>query len=150
MEERRQLRQLRNKETAEVTMTSDETNAEKMKDQLSTEERHVTIRDDLWLALLKIAGQQIDPNNTAEVDWIYGLTLDPYGVYPDLPEEYQQVGREYFARAPGTKVWVSFHDLPQGTRDRLWARHSRKLAFPAGLEGLAEPDKETDDPGVPF
>jgi hypothetical protein len=149
MEERRQLRQLRNKETAEVTMTSDETNAEKMKNQPSTEERHVTIRNDLWLALLKIAGQQIDPD-TAEVFWTYGLTLDPYGVYPDLPEEYQQVGREYFARAPGTKVWVSFHDLPQGTRDRLWARHSRKLAFPAGFEGLEELKQGSDDPGVPF
>jgi hypothetical protein len=85
MEERRQLRQLRNKETAEVTMASDETNTEKMKEQPSTEERHVTIRDDLWLALLEIAGQQVDPD-TAEVFWIYGRTLDPYGVYPDLPE----------------------------------------------------------------
>jgi hypothetical protein len=130
-------------------MTSDETNAEKMKNQPSTEERHVTIRNDLWLALLKIAGQQIDPD-TAEVFWTYGLTLDPYGVYPDLPEEYQQVGREYFARAPGTKVWVSFHDLPQGTRDRLWARHSRKLAFPAGLEGQRNWSKGPTTPASHF
>lgn len=127
-------------------MTSDEENT---KHQTPTEGRHVTIRQDRWRALLRIAGQQIDPN-TAEVDWIYGLTLDPYGVYPDLPEEYRQVGREYFARAPGTEVWVNFHDLPKGTRERLWARHSRKLAFPAGFEGLAEPDKETDNSGIPF
>jgi hypothetical protein len=38
-------------------MTSDE---EKMKNQSPTEERHVTIRQDLWHALLKIAGQQVD------------------------------------------------------------------------------------------
>jgi hypothetical protein len=53
-----------------------------------------------WLAIRKQAGLEID-QATAEVDWCYGLTLDPYGIYPDLPEEYQQVGREYFARAQG-------------------------------------------------
>ncbi len=45
------------KNRAEVIMTSDE---EKMKNQSPTEERHVTIRQDLWHALLKIAGQQVD------------------------------------------------------------------------------------------
>jgi hypothetical protein len=57
----------------------------------------------------------VDPD-TAEVRWIYALTLDPYGIYPDLPEEHQQVGREYFARVPGSKVKVSFRDLPDATR----------------------------------
>jgi hypothetical protein len=61
-------------------------------------------------------------------------TLDPYGVEPDLPEEYQQVGRNYFARSPGSDVWVWFGDLPDETRNALWGRHSKKLAFPAGLE----------------
>ena len=37
-----------------------------------------------WLAIRKEAGRKIDPE-TAEVDWIYAQTLDPYGVYPDLP-----------------------------------------------------------------
>ena len=50
-----------------------------------------------WLAIRKEAGLTIDPE-TAEVCWIYAQTGDPYGVYPDLPEERQQVGREYFAR----------------------------------------------------
>ena len=59
-------------------MTSDEENT---KNQTPTEERYVTIRQDRWRALLRIAGQQIDPD-TAEVFWTYGLTLDPYGVYP--------------------------------------------------------------------
>jgi hypothetical protein len=65
-----------------------------------------------WLAIRKQAGLQIDPE-TAEVNWIYAQTLDPYGVDPDLPEEYQQVGREYFARSPGSEVWVHFSDLPK-------------------------------------
>ena len=88
-----------------------------------------------WLSTRKEAGLKIDPE-TAEVDWNYAQTLDPYGVDPDLPEEYQQVGREYFARSPGSDVWVLFADLPEATRDALWAKHKRKLAFPAGLEGL--------------
>ena len=32
-----------------------------------------------WLAVRKEAALQIDPE-TAEVDWIYAQTLDPYGV----------------------------------------------------------------------
>jgi hypothetical protein len=88
-----------------------------------------------WLAICKKAGRQIDPE-TAEVDWNYALTLDPYGVHPELPEEYWQVGREYFARSPGSDVWVWFGDLPKATSNALWKRHSKKLAFPAGLEGI--------------
>ena len=52
-----------------------------------------------WLAIRKEAGLKINPK-TAEVEWRHALTLDPYGVYPDLPEECQQVGRQYFARIP--------------------------------------------------
>ena len=66
-----------------------------------------------WLVVRKEAGLKINPK-TAEVD---AQTLDPYGVYPDLPEECQQVGREYFARSPGSDIWVHFHDLPEETRD---------------------------------
>jgi hypothetical protein len=74
-----------------------------------------------WLAIRKEAGLQIDPD-TAEVEWSYALTLDPYGVHPELPEEYQQVGREYFARSPGSDLWVSFDDLPDATRKALWGK----------------------------
>ena len=99
---------------------------------------------EIWLAIRKEAGLKIDPE-TAEVEWIYGLTLDPYGVYPDLPEEYQQVGREYFARSPGSDVWVNFDDLPAATDDALWEKHRSNLAFPAGLEGLLEVLQEPSD-----
>jgi hypothetical protein len=77
-----------------------------------------------WLAARKEAGALIDPR-TAEVMRAYGQTLDPYGVDPDLPEEYRQIGRNYFARAPLSDVWVSFEDLPSETCMALWCRLKR-------------------------
>jgi hypothetical protein len=84
-----------------------------------------------FLAIRKAAGLNIDPRS-AEVTWCYAQTLDPYGIY-ELPEECRQVGREYFARAPGSDIWVCFHDLPQETSEALWEAHKHELAFPAGL-----------------
>ena len=99
-----------------------DTSTAKTEDQLTIEQ---------WLQVRKEAGQQIDPE-TAEVEWVYAQTLDPYGVYPDLPEECKQVGREYFARSPGSEIWVWFGDLPDETRETLWEMHGSKLAaFPA-------------------
>ncbi len=91
--------------------------------------------DEQWLAIRKEAGLKIDPE-TAEVDWVYGQTLDPYGVCDEweLPEEFHQVGREYFARSPGSDVWVNFSDLPDAVREKLWAKHRSRITFPAGLE----------------
>jgi hypothetical protein len=73
-----------------------------------------------WLALRKAEARKIDPE-TAEVVWEHGSVRDPYGVY-DLTYEEDNIGRNYFACSPGRDVWVSFHDLPQATRDRLWVR----------------------------
>ena len=95
-------------------------------------ETHNEMTVEQWLANRKEAGLKIDPE-TAEVCWDYADTIDPYGVDRDLPEELQQIGREYFARSPNSDVWVSFRDLPKATRDALWAKHSSRLAFPAGL-----------------
>ena len=64
---------------------------------------------------------RIDPE-TAEVDWGYAQTLDPYGVDFKLPDELRQVGREYFARNPGSDIWVWFGDLPEETVHRLRER----------------------------
>jgi hypothetical protein len=64
--------------------------------------------------------------------WLAFLDGHP-GVDPDLPEEYQQTGRVYFARSPGSDVWVWFGDLPEGTRTALWQRYKSRLMFPAGL-----------------
>jgi hypothetical protein len=73
-----------------------------------------------WLAVRKDAGLKIDPE-TAEVFWEYGQVCDRYRLY-DLTAEEDCIGRNYFARPPGTDVWVSFDDLPAAVRDRLWAR----------------------------
>lgn len=83
-------------------------------------------------ALREAAGLAIDAK-TAAVMWWHAQTLDPYGDYPSVPDECDQVGREYFARAPGSEVWINFRDLPQATRDALWAKYQSKLMFPAGL-----------------
>lgn len=85
-------------------------NGDTSKDQLAIEQ---------WLQIRKEARQRIDAE-TAEVMWIYAQTLDPYDVIVDLPEECRQVGREYFARSPESGVWVSFRDLPDATRKRIW------------------------------
>jgi hypothetical protein len=94
-----------------------------------------------WLAIRKEAALQIDPE-TAEVEWWYEYDVDPYGVNPELPEEMQQAGRQYFARSPGSEVWVCFRDLPESVQDALWKKHGSRLAFPAGLPSLVSPRDE--------
>jgi hypothetical protein len=75
-----------------------------------------------YLAIRKEAALQIDAE-TAEFSWGWGQIMDPYGIYPDPPEEYDCiVGRVYFARSSGSNVWVSFYDLPEATVERLWER----------------------------
>jgi hypothetical protein len=91
-----------------------------------------------WLAIRKEEALKLDPE-TAEVDWWYEQVLDPYGVFDEweLPEEFDCVGRAYFARAPGSDIWVWFGDLPKQTVERL--RQRGKSAFvdddrPFGIE----------------
>ena len=69
----------------------------------------------------KAEALKIDPE-TAIVAWRYGQTMDPYGVEPSLPEELQQIGREYFCRRPDGDVWVGFTDLPSATCKALWTK----------------------------
>jgi hypothetical protein len=76
---------------------------------------------DQWLAVRKEAGRKIDPE-TAIVFWEHGQILDPYGIYPDLPEECDQIGRVYFARSPDSDIWVCFYDLPSDTAKALWKK----------------------------
>jgi hypothetical protein len=66
-------------------------------------------------------GRRIDPE-TAQVFFIYALTLDPYGDGPELPEEYRQGGREFFAVNPDEGVAVWLGDLPTKTREALAAK----------------------------
>ena len=85
-----------------------------------------------FLAVRTEAAKHIAPE-TAEVYWTYGQTMDPYGIDPDLPEELRCIERIYFARSPGSDIWVCFDDLPEAVCSALWERHRRKLALPAGL-----------------
>src|ERR1051325_934558 len=91
------------------------------------------------------AGLRIDPS-TAEVTWWYVQDMDPYGIDPDLPEEYHCISRGYFARAPKSDIWVCFDALPKPSRDALWEKHKHNLGFPAGLPLSRE--KPVDLPGV--
>jgi hypothetical protein len=69
----------------------------------------------------RTAGLLLDPS-TAVIDWNYAQTLDPYGDgLPLLPQE-EQIGREYFARAPDSDIWVNVGDLPEATRDAIRKR----------------------------
>jgi hypothetical protein len=105
-----------------------------------------------WLAIRKKEALKIDAE-TAEVEWCYGETLDPYGAMEEWELPQSCIGREYFARAPGSDIWVWFGDLPDETRGKLCKRHSRKLAFPAGLEGLpgtSEDAGSNDDDDISF
>jgi hypothetical protein len=105
---------------------------------MSNEEKKVKVPVRYLRALRRAVGLNIDPE-TAEVEWIYAQTLDPYGDYPDLPEEHQQVGREYFARSPGSEVWIEFGDLPQTTREALWEKRKIKSGLSCGPMSTARP-----------
>jgi len=74
-----------------------------------------------WLAIRKEAAKAINPA-TAVVFWVNGQVGDPYGIMPDIPDEARRIGPTYFARAPGSDMWVSFHDLPASVVDELWRR----------------------------
>jgi hypothetical protein len=75
-----------------------------------------------WLAIRKKEALKIDPD-TAEVATFYGQFDDPYGVLGPPPEGYQILGKNHFARRPGSSVWVSFDDLPEEVCDALDAKH---------------------------
>jgi hypothetical protein len=104
------MKHMMNTET--ISQTRTKIGETKMDDSVTVEQ---------WLTTRKEAGLQIDAE-TAEVEWRYVYTLDPYGIDPDLPEECQMIGRAYFARSPGTDVWVCFCDLPEATVRVLWER----------------------------
>ncbi len=92
--------------------------------------------DEQWLAIRKEAALKIDPE-TAEVYRTYVLDLDPYGVLDEweLPEEFHQIGRTYFARAPGSDIWVHFM-ICQIPSERSFGRSvARRLLSPQASRG---------------
>ena len=74
-----------------------------------------------WLAVRKEAAKVIDPA-TAKVCRVYGHVFDPYGIAWNDPHPHDWFGGNYFARAPGSNVWVSFSDLPKSVLAELWNR----------------------------
>lgn len=69
-------------------------------------------------AVIEEAALKIDPE-TAEVSWCQGPYFDPYNFFND-DEEWQDLFEwTYWARSPGSEVWVEFCDLPEVTRDAL-------------------------------
>jgi hypothetical protein len=82
-----------------------------------------------WLAIRKKAGRKINPE-TAEIMYKHGYALDPYeiGLRGSSPV-CQQLQRNYFARSPGSDIWVFFYDLPTATRHALWKKHRAKIVF---------------------
>jgi hypothetical protein len=74
-----------------------------------------------WLAKRKEAGRRLDPK-TAQVSWEYVRQFDPYRIYSDLPGHAHDVSFEYFARSPGSDIWVHRDDLPKSTRRALESR----------------------------
>jgi hypothetical protein len=128
----------------EVTLTDDDlARVNEVAAQSSSRAKSITYNpgSDLeeWLAERKREALLIDPE-TAEVVRIYGQTLDPYGVDPDLPEELQQVGREYFAQRPGSDIWVHFADLLDEVRKKLRKHPNAKPSFTIMANGIDPPE----------
>jgi hypothetical protein len=92
-----------------------------------------------FLRARKKAALCINPE-TAEVDWVYGQTMDPYGIDPDLPDELQCIERIYFVRSRGSDPWVCFYDLSEEICSALWKKHRQNLAFPTALSLAPEQD----------
>jgi hypothetical protein len=113
----------------DTAMTNDEDTVRRL-DPSETSSGMISeqITDEQWLAIRREAGLRIDPE-TAEVLWEYAQTFDPYGVNPGLPEQCQQVGREYSAGSPGSDIWTWFGDLPDATRTALWENTDQSWPF---------------------
>jgi hypothetical protein len=80
----------------------------------------------------RAAGLSIDPS-TAQIERWCAQTLDPYGDGLPLLPGTEQIGRENFARAPGSDIWVLFGDLPDATREAIWNRRERVTIVRIGI-----------------
>jgi len=76
-------------------------------------------------------GKRIDPE-TAEVASWYIHQHDPYRLHQHDYFNWNPC-RGYFARQPGSKVWVAFGDLPPATIKALEERYKCRMEFPTAL-----------------
>ena len=72
-----------------------------------------------WRAIWKEEGLRIDPK-TAEIEC---QTPDRFG---------EEVAWEYFARAPGSDIWVPFDYLPAATVEALCGRPEPSITIENG------------------
>ncbi len=73
-------------------------------------ERTVTVSANTWMRLRKEVGAHMipqPPSLSGSTDKLLTLTGRSR-----FARQYRQIGRVYFARSPGSDVWVSFYDLP--------------------------------------
>lgn len=96
-----------------------------------------------WLAwfLTRVVGmtaiptRESDRSQASKKQWLSGRKEQGLKIEPETAEKC--IGRIYFARSPGSDVWVSFYDLPKAARDRLWARMDAEAEQAvAGNDGL--------------
>ena len=128
----RRLDAVRNKLTYNFVVKRDVPYMQSVRWRVLLQDNRVKITDEERndrLGTFKEAGLKIAPE-TADVDWTWERIMDPYGLYPDLPEEYRQTGRVYWARSPESDIWVEFGDLPAATRDALEKSRSKDDDFP--------------------
>ena len=56
--------------------------------------------------LMDCRREPLEIDRAAEVMWDYRYVCDPYDVRKNGTEEQEQIGRDYFARRPGSDSWV--------------------------------------------
>jgi hypothetical protein len=80
----------------------------------------VPVKD--WLASRKEAALKIDPE-TALISRAYVYSMNPYGVYSNIPDHAKEVTDDHYVRSPGSKIWVYRGDLPKETARALEEKH---------------------------
>ena len=90
-----------------------------------------------WLEIRERAALDIDAD-TAEVVCAYRKYFDPYDIYPELPGQYGDCFNKWYARSPGSKIWVWFDDLPRTTQKALSKRIKQEQSREEKKEKVVE------------
>jgi len=75
-----------------------------------------------WLEMRTEAALKIDPE-TALILRSHVCPSSPYGTYSKIPEHCEEIFDDYYARSPGSDVWVYAGDLPKEVARALEKRH---------------------------
>jgi hypothetical protein len=102
------------------------------KHENSASERMVTLTLDQWEAWRKAAGLHIDPE-TAEVLWDYRQVVDPYGIWPEIPEECDCVGRSGLDFIPFAQRYLEQNFGPISSLSEVEFDQAMKVTYEAYL-----------------